>query len=97
MTLDQVFDADYQDLLAEKAQRLTDLLKRKPGQKGYKRSLRAFLEVDAAAERALLPQIDQAGSPTPEFATPESATPQSATPESAGAVSSSDAAPHPPE
>jgi hypothetical protein len=61
MPQDQAADAGYQDLLGEKAQRLTDLLNRKPGQKGYKRSLRAFLEADAAAQRALLAQIDQAG------------------------------------
>ena len=48
----------YPSLLAEKAKRLGALQSRKPGEKGYKRRLREFLEADAAVERALLARID---------------------------------------
>ena len=44
----------YERLLAEKADRLADLLKRKPGQKQYRASLKAFLEADARAQKVLL-------------------------------------------
>jgi hypothetical protein len=46
------------ELLADKAEKLEELQRRKPGQKGYKRSLRAFLEADAAVQSALLAHID---------------------------------------
>ena len=47
----------YEQLLADKAERLEELLKRKPGQKHYKRSLKAFLDADAKAQKALLHQL----------------------------------------
>jgi hypothetical protein len=47
----------YEQLLADKAEKLQELLKRKPGQKHYKRSLKAFLDADAKAQKALLHQL----------------------------------------
>jgi hypothetical protein len=47
----------YIQLLAEKAEKLRDLEKRKPGQKGYRRSLHAFLDADAKAQELLLEHI----------------------------------------
>lgn len=49
---------DYEQLLAEKAGKLEELRRRKPGQKHYKRSLRAYLDADAAVQSALLSRID---------------------------------------
>jgi hypothetical protein len=49
----------YERLLVEKAERLTDLQNRKPGQKHYKRSLKAFLDADARLQKALLEKIEQ--------------------------------------
>jgi hypothetical protein len=46
-------------LLADKAGKLEELKRRKPGQKGYKRTLKAFLEADAAAQKALLARWDE--------------------------------------
>ena len=56
---EQAAQAGYERLLAEKAERLEELLKRKPGQKGYKRRLRAFLEADAQTQRLLLDHIER--------------------------------------
>lgn len=53
----------YERLLAEKADRLADLLKRKPGQKQYRASLKAFLEADAKAEKALVRQVERQSEP----------------------------------
>jgi hypothetical protein len=52
-------NVEYQRLLMEKAEKLADLRNRKPGQKHYKRSLKAFLDADAKAQTALLLQIQQ--------------------------------------
>jgi hypothetical protein len=52
-------DAEYRRLIAEKAEKLEDLRKRKPGQKHYRRSLREFLEADAKTQKALLQQIER--------------------------------------
>jgi hypothetical protein len=41
----------------DKADKLQELLQRKPGQKHYKRSLMAFLDADAKAQKALLHQL----------------------------------------
>jgi hypothetical protein len=54
---EQLPQLDYEQLLAEKAEKLQELLKRKPGQKHYRRSLKAFLDVDAKAQKALLQQL----------------------------------------
>jgi hypothetical protein len=54
-----VNDGSYGELLADKAGKLEELRQRKPGQKGYKRSLRAFLEADAAVQSALLAHIER--------------------------------------
>ena len=48
----------YERLLVEKADRLADLMKRRPGQKQYKASLKAFLEADAKAQKAVLKRIE---------------------------------------
>jgi hypothetical protein len=48
---------DYERLLADKTEKLEELLKRKPGQKHYKQSLKAFLDADAKAQKALLRQL----------------------------------------
>jgi hypothetical protein len=49
----------YEQLLADKAEKLQELLKRKPGQKHYKRSLKAFLDADAKAQKALLRRLQR--------------------------------------
>jgi hypothetical protein len=49
---------DYPRLLAEKAERLADLRGRSPGQKGYKHSLQAYLDADAAAQEILIDRIE---------------------------------------
>jgi hypothetical protein len=41
------------------AERLGELLQRRPGQKRYRRSLRAFLDADAALQNAKLRRLDQ--------------------------------------
>jgi hypothetical protein len=46
-------------LLADKAGKLEELRRRKPGQKGYMRTLKAFLDADAAAQKALLARWDE--------------------------------------
>lgn len=51
---------EYRRLLEDKAEKLTDLMKRSPGQKHYKRSLTAFLEADAKAQKALMKHIGEA-------------------------------------
>ena len=51
---------EYAKLVVEKAARLDDLLKQKPGHKNYKRSLNAFLEVDAKVQQILLRQVERA-------------------------------------
>jgi len=51
-------DEAHRRLLSIKAEKLEALGARKPGQKGYKRRLRAFLEADAAVQAALLARID---------------------------------------
>ena len=58
MNDEQPASPEYQQLLAAKASQLEDLLKRKPGQKHYKRSLKAFLEADAKAQKALLLRLE---------------------------------------
>jgi hypothetical protein len=52
-------DAEYRRLIAEKAEKLEDLRKCKPGQKHYRRSLKEFLEADAKTQKALLQQIER--------------------------------------
>jgi len=49
---------DYATLLANKAEKLAALNKMKPGQKHFKRTLRTFLEADAAAERVMIARIE---------------------------------------
>jgi hypothetical protein len=53
----------YERLLAEKADRLADLFTRKPGQKQYKASLKAFLEADAKAQKALFKWVELRAEP----------------------------------
>jgi hypothetical protein len=53
----------YERLVAEKADRLADLMKRKPGQKQYKQSLEAFLEADAKAQKALIKRVERSFAP----------------------------------
>lgn len=55
----EIADPEYRRLMAEKAESLEDLRKRKPGQKHYRRSLKAFLEADAKTQKALLEQIER--------------------------------------
>jgi hypothetical protein len=67
-------DPGCRRLLEDKAEKLEDLRKRKPGQKNYKRSLRAFLEADAKAQKALLARIGRLAAPqagATETASPE--------------------------
>jgi hypothetical protein len=52
-------DVEYRRLVEEKAEMLEDLRKRKPGQKNYKRSLKAFLEADAKTQKALIERIER--------------------------------------
>ena len=52
-------DPEYRRLVAEKAEMLEELRKRKPGQKNYRRSLKAFLDADAKTQKALLEQIER--------------------------------------
>jgi hypothetical protein len=59
LTAETSSDPKYLRLLAEKAEKLEDLRKRHPGGKHYKRSLRAFLEADAKAQKALLKVIER--------------------------------------
>jgi hypothetical protein len=40
-----------------KADCLMELLKRRPGQKGYRKALRAYLEADADLQRAIMKQL----------------------------------------
>jgi hypothetical protein len=40
-----------------KAERLRELLKRRPGQKHYKRALRAYLDADGGLLRALMERL----------------------------------------
>jgi hypothetical protein len=54
---EQTHQLGYEQLLADKVEKLKELLKRKPGQKHYKQSLMAFLDADAKAEKALLRQL----------------------------------------
>jgi hypothetical protein len=51
-------DPDLERLLADKAEALEDLRHRKPGEKNYKRSLKAFLDADAKAQKVLLEKLD---------------------------------------
>ena len=53
----------YERLLAEKTDRLADLLKRKPRQKQYRASLKAFLEADAKAQKALFKRMERRAEP----------------------------------
>lgn len=55
----EISDVEYRRLVQKKAERLEDLRKRKPGQKNYKRSLKAFLEADAKTQKALMQQIER--------------------------------------
>jgi hypothetical protein len=57
---DVAFRPNYETLLAEKAEKLQDLMQRKPGQTHYKRSLSAFLDADAKAQKALLARLEAA-------------------------------------
>jgi hypothetical protein len=52
-------DDEHLRLLADKAAKLEELKRRKPGQKGYKRTLKAFLDADAAAQKVLLALWDE--------------------------------------
>jgi len=52
-------EPEYRSFLADKAEKLADLMKLKPGQAGYVESLKAYLEANAAAERALLRRLDR--------------------------------------
>jgi hypothetical protein len=49
----------YRRLLAEKADRLDDLMHGKPGQPQYRTMLRAFMDADAKAEKALVKMVDR--------------------------------------
>jgi hypothetical protein len=40
-----------------KADRLEALLKRKPGHKGYRKALRAYLEADADLQQAIMAEL----------------------------------------
>ena len=62
-TSETISDSKYRRLLAEKSDRLADLMKRKPGQKHYKQSLKAFLEADAKAQAALINRIELRAEP----------------------------------
>lgn len=53
---------EFEELRAEKADRLKELMKRKPGEKGYKRSLKAYLEADAEFEKVLMKRLRHAES-----------------------------------
>lgn len=53
-------DAECDALRADKAQKLKQLMRRKPGQRGYKRSLRAYLEADATYEKTLMNRLRHA-------------------------------------
>lgn len=55
----EISDVEYRRLIEEKAEKLEDLRKRKPGQKNYKQSLKAFLEADARTQKALLAHIER--------------------------------------
>jgi hypothetical protein len=61
-TLDRK-EAAFDELRAEKAAKLTQLMKRKPGQKGYKRSLKAYLEADAKLDKVLMKRLRRAEQP----------------------------------
>lgn len=50
------------DLSADKASKLKALMKRKPGDKGYKRLLKAYLEADAKFEKVLMKRLRRAES-----------------------------------
>jgi hypothetical protein len=52
-------DPKYVALLADKAAKLEELQKRRPGQKGYRRSLAEFLEADAKSQKELLKWISK--------------------------------------
>jgi hypothetical protein len=58
-------------LLSDKSDKLEELKRQKLGQQGYRRSLKAFLEADAAVQKALLAQFEErswrAGSPPAEL------------------------------
>ena len=47
-------DTPLDGLRRRKSERLVELLKAKPGQKHYKRALRAYLDVDGDLQTALL-------------------------------------------
>jgi hypothetical protein len=46
-------DEPIESLQRAKAERLADLMTKRPGQKHYKRALRSFLDVDDALEKAM--------------------------------------------
>jgi hypothetical protein len=52
-------DDEHLRLLADKAEKLEALKRRKPGQKGYRRTLKAFLDADAAVQKVLLARWDE--------------------------------------
>jgi hypothetical protein len=55
---DQATSRDaFKRLEGAKADRLKQLLKRKPGHKGYRSALRAYLEADAELQRAIIEQL----------------------------------------
>lgn len=62
--------ADPKALKADKADKLKQLMKRKPGQKGYKRSLKAFLEADAKFEKHLIKRLKLTDGTSSKDATP---------------------------
>jgi hypothetical protein len=61
---------EFKHLLDEKAERLSELQKRKPGQKHYKRALKAFLEMDAEVQRVLLSRVEALDEERPFAASP---------------------------
>jgi hypothetical protein len=64
----ETFKPTYEKLLADKAEKLQDLMRRKPSQKHYKHSLKAFLDADAKAEKALLAHLEEIALPMQEQA-----------------------------
>ena len=47
----------FKSLHRAKATRLKELMKRKPGQKGYKQALKAYLDADGALQKAIIKQL----------------------------------------
>ena len=47
----------FKSLQRTKAARLRELMKRKPGQKGYKQALRAYLDADGELQKAIIKRL----------------------------------------